>query len=199
MHIHSLKNIYDTLKINSYNLIQYSRINNKLIYFIDSYRNPIERKISSFFQNINEIKPDYKEISIDELIKFFNDTFFNYEEYHSINEILNVFNIDLFNSFDFNNKYNIKYHENMIFIKIRFKDVDNWQFILSKIFNKEIIIHNDNLTIDKDYNEYYSEFKKNYKIPKEHFDKIIEDREFNIYNSENEKKEYYNFWSNKIF
>ena len=67
------------------------------IYFIDSYRTPIERKISSFFQHIKTYLPNFKELSITELITFFNKNLIETsEEYHSINKILSYYNIPLF-------------------------------------------------------------------------------------------------------
>ena len=47
---------------------------NKKLYLIDSYRLPIERKISSFFQNIHTHIPDYTNKSCEELIRIFNET-----------------------------------------------------------------------------------------------------------------------------
>lgn len=40
------------LNQNVFDVIEKSIINNKQIYIIDSYRNPIERKISSFFSKL---------------------------------------------------------------------------------------------------------------------------------------------------
>ena len=51
----------------------------KEIYIIDSYRTPIERKISSFFQNVLS---DSTQNIID---NFNKDYLFYIEEYHSIN------------------------------------------------------------------------------------------------------------------
>ena len=45
---------------------------NKELYIIGSYRTPIERKISSFFQNIHKHVPNYKNKSCEELIDIFN-------------------------------------------------------------------------------------------------------------------------------
>jgi len=141
---------------------------NKDIIIIDSYRNPIERKISSFFENIKSYLPNYYELTIDEIINFFNDNNFIYylEEYHSINEILDYYNIPRFSNFDFYKEYNICKKNNKIFIKIRFKDINEWSKILSKIFNKYIIIQKSNLSLNKSYSNTYNEFIKKYKVPK---------------------------------
>ena len=57
------KTIYDVIDFNS---------KNKKLYIIDSYRTPIERKMSSFFQNIELHMPDYKTKPIDDIITTFN-------------------------------------------------------------------------------------------------------------------------------
>jgi len=109
------KNNYKTIKIHSnlyyknvfdkngnvFDLIDKSCINEK-IYIIDSYRTPIERKISSFFQNIQIHLPNYLKMTTEEIINFFNQKLiYELEEYHPINEVLKHYNIPLFNIFKF--------------------------------------------------------------------------------------------------
>jgi hypothetical protein len=174
--------------------------NNKNIYIIDSYRNPIERKISSFFENINIYLPNYYKLSVEEIIKFFDDNNFiyNLEEYHSINEILDHYNIPRFTNYDFYKKYNIYKKDNIIFIKIRFNDIKNWNIILSKIFNKNIIIQNSNLSINKIYNNIYNQFIEKYKVPKKFLEEnLANDIEFKIYNNSHEQEDYFNKWNIK--
>ena len=90
-------------------LIQTSSKNKKL-FIIDSYRTPIERKISSFFQHIN--KHNYKTQSCYELIDIFNKEYINeLEEYHYINTLMTQYKIEPFNKFNFKDKYIIKKKE----------------------------------------------------------------------------------------
>ena len=82
---------------------------NKELFIIDSYRTPIERKISSFFQNIDKYLPDYKNKNTQELIKIFNTRYIDkLEEYHSIDPIMNEYGVETFDVFDFKKKYVIK-------------------------------------------------------------------------------------------
>lgn len=200
--IHCNKNYQIIFKKNDtiFNLINYSS-KNKIIYIIDSYRTPIERKISSFFENISVHLPNYNNLSIDEIIMFFNNNFINHiEEYHSINEVLNHYNIPLWKSFNFKNRYNIIKKNNMIFIKILFKDIQNWNKILSKIFNKKIIICENNLTSTKTINDLYLKFKENYKVPVSYIENILKnDKEFKIFNTPDEQIEYINNWLKKSY
>jgi hypothetical protein len=185
--------------INIYKIIKNNSINRK-VYIIDSYRTPIERKISSFFENISKHVPDYNLIDIKSLINIFNNKYLkNIEEYHSINEVMLHFNVPLFNEFNFEKKYNIEEKDNIIFIKIRFKNIDEWSSILGKIFNKEIILHNHNLSVNKEIYNLYEKFKEEYKVPLSYLYNIDKDREFKIFTSKNEKIEYLKYWINKSY
>jgi len=193
-------NNYEFKYNNSNNISLFDVINmnnNKNIYIIDSYRNPIERKISSFFENINSYLPNYNKLSVEEIINFFNDNNFiyNLEEYHSINEIFDHYNMPRFNNFNFDTKYNIFKKDNKIFIKIRFNDIKDWSNILSKIFNKNIIIQNSNLSINKVYFNIYNQFIEKYKVPMKFLEEnLSNDMEFKIYNSRDEQEDYFNKW-----
>jgi hypothetical protein len=200
----NFKNIKVHNKLDFYNQFNYDglieKINknlnknlNKKFYIFDSYRNPIERKISSFFQNIqNSHDINYKNNSIEELINIFNNNFINtIEEYHSINEILDEYKLEHFKYFDFEKRYNIIEKENLVFIKLLFKDINIWSLLLSEIFGKEISLHNGNISEHKEYYNTYIQFKKKYRVPKSYIDNILKnDKEFKIYNTEEEQKKY---------
>lgn len=136
-------------------------------------------------------------MSIDELVTFFNKNLLNeIEEYHSINEVLSYYKIPLFSNFNFESRYNIAVQDNKVFIKILFRDINNWGGILSKIFEKQIEIHSENLTNHKKINNLYSEFKKKYRVPKSYIDiKLNSDKEFKIYNTEEDRDEYIKYWT----
>lgn len=172
---------------------------NKRIYIIDVYRNPIERKISSFFQNIDIFVPGWKSKTNEELINIFNKKhIYKLEEYHSINEAFDYFNLPRFKEFDFQKKFNICEFNNKVFIKLLHKNINIWNFILRYIFKKNFIISNNNLSIQKDYYKTYKNFLLLYKVPKKYLNKLkTKDQEFRIYNSPNEQKEYLNYWSDR--
>jgi hypothetical protein len=190
-----INNIKDT--------INESNKNKDIIYIIDSYRNQIERMISAFFQNIEVFLPNYNELSIEELICVFNNNYLNdknnYNNYNPINQIMTYYDAPLFKNFDFEKRYNILKKDNKVFIKILFKDIQIWDKILSEIFEKDIIIHSDNLTVNKSINNLYEKFKNEYKVPKEYLTIIENDKEFKIYNTPEEQKTYLDYWKNKSF
>ena len=199
-----LKNVYESLKddfnkklIDVYNMIDYNKDFHNMVYVIDCYRDPIERSISAFFQNISILVPNFNKISIENLINIFNKNFINMENYHPINNMMFNFGLKPFDSFDFNKKYNIKKIKNINFIKIRFKDINDWSVILTKALNREIIIQNENLTNSKGINKLYNEFKNKYKIPHKKLIEFMSYTDFNVYNNENEKKKYYDYWVKK--
>ena len=185
-------NLYKTINLSSAK---------KKLFIIDSYRTPIERKISSFFQNIHINIPNYKSLTMQQLIHIFNLKYLHdIEEYHSINEILNHYNIPLFKEFNFKRGFNIKIVKNKIFIKLLYKDIDIWNKILSKIFNKNIIIKNDNLSKNKDYIQIYNRFKEKYIVPKNYLIILKKfDKEFRIYNTKEEQFKYILKWWNRSY
>ena len=173
---------------------------NKKLYLIDSYRTPIERKISSFFENISVYVPNYVNKSCGELIDIFNNKYLNnLEEDHSINPIIKKYGLDPFDTFDFKKKYVIKKKGNLVFIKILFSDIKQWGEILSKIFNKKIVLHNGNLSKHKVYNPIYNQFKKYYKIKKSYINNILKnDKEFRIFNTKKQQELYINKHLNSV-
>jgi hypothetical protein len=205
IHIHSNEHYLQNYKdIKKYKSIFELIINNsnlhKNIFIIDCYRNPIERKISSFFQNLSEFIPNYKDVDIFFLIDKFNKIYLKYlEGYQSINEIMKYFNIDIFDSFNFDKKYNLLEYKNIKFIKLRFNDISIWNKILSNIFNKNIIIYNENLSKNKNYINIYKDFKNNYKVPKEYLEIIKNNKDFKIYNTQIEQDEYIKYWDSKSY
>ena len=174
---------------------------NKKIYLIDSYRTPIERKISSFFQNINSYLPNYSILSIEYIINLFNTQYLNeLENYHPINESMTYYEVPLFKTFDFGKRYNIVEKDNQIFIKLLFKDIKKCNEILCEIFGKNIIIHSDNLTENKNVGELYTLFKSKYRVPIAYLENIAtNDEQFKIYNTLEEQEEYIKYWLNNSF
>ena len=182
----------------------YECINNsskhKPVIIIDVYRTPIERKISSFFQNIHKDIPDWKSKSIDQLINEFNNKYFYIlEEYHSINEAFENYNIPFFNEFNFKRKLNYLKKDNKLFIKLLYKDIKEWNKILTVFFNQPFIISNNNMSNKKEYYQTYQQFLSKYKVPKSYFDKLEKDREFKIYNTKEDQETYLKYWKSRCY
>lgn len=184
-----------------FDLINVSAKKYDTIYLIDSYRTPIERKISSFFQNIHLHIPNYNDLTLTQIITDFNtNLLYIVEEYLSLNEVLNHYQVPLFTVFDFEKGYNLIKKENKVFIKILFKDIDKWDTILSSIFQKPITIYPDNLTENKPLNFLYKNFLKEYKVPNAYLEHMkINDTEFKIYNTKKEQKAYLEKWKKKSY
>jgi hypothetical protein len=189
-------NIHDLILTNS-------AFHNK-IYIIDSYRTPIERKISSFFQNINIDFPDYASKSMHELMIYFNYQYIynvdpkqNNEDYHPIDELLEDMGIQEFSDFDFRKKYCVIKHKNLIFIKLRFQNIDKWEEILSEIMGTPITLHSDNFSETKSYYTLYQKFKKEYVVPKTYLESLKTNMAFIKYNSPNERSQYINYWASR--
>ena len=177
---------------NIFDVIEKSMLNNERIYIIDVYRNPIERKISSFFQNYKENNKQ-----IDYITKQIDKKILSLESYVSINEVFDYFNIHHFTSFDFKNKYNILFYKNITFIKLRFEDINYWGSILSTIFNKSITMYDSNISENKSYANEMKIIKNEYKIPDYMIDEIKNNTEFKIYNTLESQQKYLEYWTKK--
>jgi len=136
------------------------------IYIIDSYREPFERGVSSFFQNIDKHCPEWRKMTVDEIITFFNNNnLFLLDIYHSYHESWGYFNISTDIEFDFKKGYVTREYENMVFIKTRLKESYRWDKIFSEIIGEYISFGYENNSKNKPYYEKYSKFKEKYKLP----------------------------------
>ena len=171
------------------------------IYLIDIYRNPIEKKISSFFQKISEehfnnTEENLSTYPIDKIIKRFNDIF----PYIDVTDYYNTFYTELFGctqitKFDTDKKYYMeKIAENTTLIKLRLNDSDCWSDVLSNILNTNITMLNEYDTTNKKIGKIYNEFKINYKLPHNYFDLITNFKQLDIYLSLDEKHKYLSEW-----
>ena len=170
----------------------------KMIVVFDVYRTPIERKISSFFENIKYTIPNYQDLSVDSIINYFNmnNLIYTLEEYHPIDRLMEYLNIPTFDKFNFEAKCNIIQEGNLVLIKLRFHDIgEEWNRILSILFNDKIVVKDSNVTESKDYNRLYKEFKSKYRVPRKYLDEYLsKDKQFKIYNTPQEQEEYIRKW-----
>ncbi len=156
--------------------------NKRKLTVISSFREPIERHMSSFFQcygtkaiRNKEVKDKFETIlyrySIEELCEQFihelNNKSCSGMMNESIMDIIKELNINLNDlNYDKKNKFGL-YENNIIKLYIfDFKFItQNMSNILTNITNKEIIVKNSNTSEDKWYKEIYHEFKKTLVIP----------------------------------
>lgn len=197
IHVHSniefLASNPDSSHSSIFDLIADSRRKYRKIYFIDAYRTPVERRISSYFQHTPLEGRSYNnyitaEKQLDAELAFL-------ETYSAIAEVFSHFGLSNFSTFDWDKKYNIKEHQDMVFIKLRFADIRQWGEILTSILGRPISMVQTNLTSEKASASLYDAIKKQYKIP----DKVLEyiiltDPEYKVYVHPQEQLNYLEYW-----
>ena len=201
IHIHDDKMLLYFLEenVSVMDLIYYNKLIGKQVLVINIYREPIERKISDFFEKIslhfNISKENVNKIPISTLINRFNNIFENIE---SKDRFLNIYGIPLPESFNLENKYNLVIHNDVKFLTLRLKDSESWSNILTSILKQKIVIIKDYESVNKPYSQLYKTFKTNYKIPTNFFDNIKNDLDFNYYFSDEDKNIYFKSWETKL-
>jgi hypothetical protein len=181
-------------------LIQYNASIGKIVYVIDVYRNPIERKISEYFEllacyHFNTTDDNIINYKLELLIKRFNCLFpfLGKDDYY-----FDKYDIDVPEFFDFENKYLLVEKNNVKYIKLRLSDSNEWGRILTKILNIDITIVKDYQTENKVIGQLYKKFYEFYQIPDNFFQDIVQCKYFNYYNSDVEKQDYVNKWNLKL-
>ena len=203
IHIHDdqmLKVLGNIENITVNEIILYNKIIGKDVYVIDIYRSPIERKISTFFEKIDtyHFNADISKLadySIDCIIERFNKIF----PHIGIGDnFLDIYNIEKPNIFPHSKKYIYIEQNGIKYIKLRLKDVDLWENILYNELKIKLKIIPDYETNNKPVKIIYNLFKRNYKLPLNHFEHIQNCVYLNYYYSPQEIEEYLNIWNNKI-
>uniref|UniRef100_A0A6C0JFJ1 Uncharacterized protein n=1 Tax=viral metagenome TaxID=1070528 RepID=A0A6C0JFJ1_9ZZZZ len=181
-------------------LIDYNASIGKIMYVIDVYRNPIERKISEFFElltsyHFNTTDNNIGNYKIELLIKRFNSLF----PYLGAGDyFFDKYDINVPEIFDFENKYLLVEKNNIKYIKLRLSDSSEWSKILTNILNMDIVIIKDYQTENKVIGEVYKKFNQQYRIPYNLLETIVQCKYFNYYNSQSERENYINKWNSKV-
>jgi hypothetical protein len=206
IHVHDenmlnvLTNFDSTYAVSVHDIIEYNAFIGKNVFVIDVYRNPIERKISEYFEivsnfHFNNTENNMDKYKLDLIINRFNQIFpyIGEGDYY-----FDKYPITVPEQFDFQKKYLIAEKNTITYIKLRLVDSNNWGKILSEILKTEVITITDYQTENKIIGNLYKQFKNNYIIPSNFLENIINNcRYFNYYNSDLEKKEYFNYWNNR--
>jgi hypothetical protein len=182
------------------NIIQYNQELGKNIYVIDVFRNPVERKISEYFEHLsslhfNNTDENLKKYPIQKIIDRFNliYPFIANDDY-----FMEKYNITVPDKFDFQKKYLLVEENGIKYIKLRMIDIDSWSSILSEIFNTEIMVIKDYETRNKSIGEVYTYFKEIYRLPYSYYLLLNESPLLNYYYNEDDKKIYLNRWIEKM-
>jgi len=182
----------------------------KKLTIIMVYREYVERAISMFFQSFkylyNDSTKNVNDVPTNELIDYFNKNiitkFINYNNYNSnINEgFFELFPEEVNNFKDNYNEsegYSVWSKGNIQFVLLKFNNMNNWESILSKIFNKKITLNKSaNLTDEKEHYDKYKDFKNNYNLSEEAYNNIYKENGyptlFSFCLSESEKLDFHN-------
>jgi hypothetical protein len=188
----------NNVKIND--IIRFLSNQGKTVYVIDVYRTAIERKMSEFFEKIcpyhfNNSAENISKYSIKRISDRFNKIFPHIE---NGDHYFDKYDISEPVPFDFEKKYSLQRINNIKYIKLRLCDSNLWSFILSNIFQEDIIIIHDYKTENKLIGQLYKTFNSEYKLPSNYLDIIKSDKYFNFYYNEVERKNYLNMWQNRI-
>jgi hypothetical protein len=180
-------------------LIHYNSLIGKIVYVIDIYRNPIERKISEYFELItsyhfNTNDSNIVNYKLDLLNKRFNSLF---PFLGSGDYFFDKYDIDIPEKFDFEKKYLLIEKNNVKYIKLRLCDSNEWSNILTNIFKMDIVIVKDYQTENKFIGEIYKRFNDYYQIPYNLLESIKQCKYFNYFNSDIERDDYFNKWNKK--
>ena len=201
IHVHD-ENMLQTLlhenDIYINDVILYNKIIGKEVIVIDIFREPIERKMSAFFEKIswhfNTSEENIKKYSLDTLIERFNLIFPNIPDYDPFTE---KYNIPVPSQFDFEQKHLLVVHNSIKYIKLRLTDSEHWGTILSSILTHNIKIVKDYETSNKTIHNIYKQFKAKYLIPINYLDNITKNKHFQYYMNSNEKDAYIKKWREK--
>jgi len=186
--------------------IQRSVLSNEKWKIISLVRDPIDRNISAFFQNINLFVPDLlnkyrnKEILLAELFcMFFEKASHKYPLNWFDNQIRKTFGIDIFlEDFSKHKGYHIYRKDNFELLILRLEDLNNcFEPAIRDFLNIENInLKNDNISKDKEYKKIYQKFKNNIIIPESYFELMYNSKFTKYFYTEAEIKKFVKRWSN---
>jgi hypothetical protein len=199
IHLHdelTLKILLGIEDVSINEIIKYNAYLGRNVFVIDVYRTPIERKMSVFFEEIsdfhfNNLEENVNNYDVNRVGKRFNDIF---PFLATKDNYLDVFDIPIAESFDFNKKYIYQNTNNVNYIKLRLKDSSEWSRILTDLLGQKIVIIQDYETKNKKISNLYERFKNEYKLPSNFYEDIKNCKTFKYYNSEEERDEYLNEW-----
>ena len=202
LHIHdenTLKVLCNVDGITINELILYNALIGNKVYVIDVYRNPIERKISAFFEKIgafhfNTTDEKINNYPVIKVIRRFNNIF---PHISNGDHFMDKYNITLPDQFDFDKKYLIVKNNCVNYIKLRLIDSAQWGAILEEILGIKIGIVPDYQTANKPFKDLYLKFKNFYKIPENYLNDIMKLPCIQYYYSDEERNKYFNLWKAK--
>lgn len=162
------------------------------VVIIDVFRTPIERLVSSFFQNITK----YNEYNLKDIL-LYNYFLSNDRSIECYNTMEDLFP-EIFEKEYYHEDYFVARRDNLIFIKLKFDCIKKWDEQLSIILEEEINIIPENLSCSKDYKTLYEKFKKNFVLKRSDFEFIVDNSLLRKYCTSLQIQKYLEFWVPKI-
>ena len=174
LHVHCDRDLWNKdSKLEKYNigikdLIDYTyNKNKKKVFVISSYRDPISRTISSFFENY-EFNVRKKNATLKEQLAVFNDNFFvQYEEYHPCLNKQDLFGLDIYKKpFDTEKGYTLYENDTIKLLLLKFDIINKWKDIihlyLDEDSKRDFTYKQSNFSPEKWYSSTYKIFKNNF-------------------------------------
>jgi hypothetical protein len=203
IHIHDdimLKVLTGINNVSINDIINYISKKDKNVYVIDVYREPIERKMSEYFEKIscyhfNNSEENINKYNVHRVTDRFNKLFPHLakeEHYFDKYSIQNPI------AFNFEKKYTVQDVNGIKYVKLRLVDSKDWGKILSEVLCSDIVLINDYQTEKKMFAQLYAKFKDEYKLPNNYLESIQNCKYFNFYFSEEERNAYLLKWQNKL-
>lgn len=201
IHIHDeemlkvLAHIKDDITIKE--IILFNKYLGKDVYVINVYRNPIEKKISTFFEKIgsyhfNNTDEKVNGYNLNKVMTRFNNIF---PWIANGDHFVDVYDIPIPQTFDFNAKHVLVCHEDIKYISLRLSDSAFWGGILSNLLGFNLRIVPDYESNSKPIKDLYAQFKQAYKIPTNLLQDLLQqDKHLNYYLSPSEIQEYQSLW-----
>jgi hypothetical protein len=187
------------LDISINQFLEVNNMHDKNVIVIDIYRPIFDMCQSFFFLYFIALVDEIYQNDIDYIINAFNRFFFSIYNHMNIDYYKEVYNLNTtFNVFNFNEKHLFFRNKNIKYIKLRLLDTNEWNPILSSVLNTNFKIITDNKTENKETGKMYNEFKKKYKIPKNYYDIIKNNKHFLFYYTTEEQDTYLKKFDGKI-
>ena len=203
-HIHDESTLRVLYKINGVtvnDLVRYNASIGVQVFVIDVFREPIERKMSHYFEELesmhfNNAESKINHYDVSKITKRFNQVFpfIGVGDYYA--DVYQKTGTELTTAVE--THVGITADKNVTYVKLRLRDSKEWGSILSRLFRSEVVVLPDHETTKKPLGELYARFKDQYKIPRNLFDLVLNDASLKKYLSEVEKRDYIAKWDPHI-
>lgn len=165
---------------------------------ISLVRDPVARQISSMWENLPQVHRYSAKVNLAEVEKhFFPEKFVGGEFGWFDRQLKKVFNIDVFEyPFDQEKGYSIIKKGNIEVLLMKMEKLKDLEEVIGGFLNIENFkLNNENIGSEKSYRFAYSDYKTNFRLPKEILDNVyINNKQTKHFYSEREREVFYQKW-----